>query len=228
LAVRHRIMAAARSRDEADRWLAATVPAAARGPVAMFAFGDDDDALLWTAADSATADGDGTAYLWLLRAGATLRSAPDPSRRARVESALANPTEPYHHMARYLLGLETMEQMLGLAIADDRRAEVAFWIAFRAHCEGRLEEAAEWYRFLVRRGPESEGEVGWALRPLRHWSDAPGWLDAVADPWARAHAGVGAPATPVTAPVAEEPAPTGRHHHRHRRHRSALVPGARS
>lgn len=238
-AVRYRLMAAARSRDEADRWLAATVPPAARGPVAMFAFGDDDDALLWTAADSATADADGTAYLWLLRAGATLRSAPDPARRARVEAAVASPTEPYHHMARYLLGLESMEQMLSLATADDRRAEVAFWIAFRAHCEGRLEEAAEWYRFLVRRGPESEGEVGWALRPLRHWSDAPGWLDAVVDPWAQAHAGVAAPVTaPVAAPVAEEPASThghrrGRHrapggHHRHRRHHPAVAPGARS
>ncbi len=235
LAVRHRLVAAARSPREADRWLEATVPPQGRGPVAMFAFGEGEDALVWSAADSAETDADGTAYLWLLRAGTLLRAPSDPARRAHVEAAVANPTEPYHHMARYLLGLASSEQMLSLATADDRRAEVAFWMAFRAHCEGRLDEAAEWYRFVARRGPESEGEVGWALRPLRRWSDSSGWLDTVVDPWAQAHAGVVPTADPV---AAQEPSSGGRHHrgrHRspggghHRRHHSGLhLHGARS
>lgn len=238
IAVRHRMMAAARSPGEAQRWLEATVPPQGRGPVAMFAFGEVEDALVWSAADGAEADADGTAYLWLLRAGTLLRAPPDAARRARVEAAVASPTNPYHHVTRYLLGLESLEEVLALPTAEDRRAEVAFWVAFRAHCEGRLEEAAEWYRFLVRRGPESEGEVGWALRPLRRWSDEPGWLDAVVDPWASAHAGFVPGAAPPAA--GEEPAEDGRHrrgrhrapgdgHHRHRRHHSQrTVHGGRS
>lgn len=236
-AARHRLMTAVRSREEADRWLETAVPAAARGPVAQFAFGDGDDALVWFAADTAQDDPEHTAYLWLLRAGSLLRSAPDAARRARVEAAVAAPTDPYHHLARYLLGQETLEQALALATTEDRRAEVAFWVGLRAHCEGRLEEAADWYRFVARRGPMSEGEVRWAVAPLRRWSREPFWLDRIADPWAQAHAGTPpAPATETpaaetpSAPAAETPATDDgdRHHrhrapdghHRHRRHHS--------
>lgn len=206
LAVRHGLRARATSRAEADRWLEATVAPASRGPIAMFAFGEGDDALVQTAAATAQVDGDHGPYLTLLRAASSLRGPADPALRASIAASLASPTHDYHRMARYLLGLDPLESMVALATTDERRSEAGFWIGFRALAEGRREEAADWYRFIARRGSEREGEVRWAMRALFEWSAAPVWLDAMGDPRPPGQQD-GAPAS--------EAAPPRRRHRRH-------------
>ncbi len=73
-------------------------------------------------------------------------------------------------MGRYLVGLATEAEMLGLAKTPDRRCEVAYYLGVRARAEGRYEDASEWFLVAVATGQTLEGEYTWATDQLANWA----------------------------------------------------------
>lgn len=200
LVTRHGLRAQERGVAFADRWLAQQVPSSRFGALAEAAFAREADALVWTAADVSP-------RTWLLRAATTLRSPTLSARRGEIPAAgVADALQLY--LARFLLGDVSPASLRPLATTETARAEVAFWTGYRAHIEGRFDEAAGWYRLVARHGDPAQMETRESLKILSRWFAQDRHLADVDDPWVL-----------LRTPAASElPAPqSDRRHRRHRR-----------
>ena len=120
--------------------------------------------LLWTLVEHPES-GPNASTVWLMRAAAwVLDGQPDDAHRRALAAYLRGGArgDDYRTMAGYLMGLETEETMLALAVTSQRRAEVAFYVGLMAQVEGRLRDAVDWYRVSVDTEETSEYEQQWA------------------------------------------------------------------
>ncbi len=74
-------------------------------------------------------------------------------------------------MGRYLLGLETEDQLLALARTSERRTQIAYYVGLEAESEGRISDAIDWYRVVLATGDYKKYEYSFAYLALEAWSD---------------------------------------------------------
>jgi hypothetical protein len=158
----------AKGAAEALAWLERTVPAEDRENLALFAHQEGCDELLWSFA-SASQPGTGSEYLWLLRAAASLRDDAHPHRAEITNWLEINKGNYYLKVARYLAGLETEPAILSIARDSKRRCEVYYFVGFKAMCEGRVRDAADWFTMSVETGAVNNGESRWSSDQLWRW-----------------------------------------------------------
>lgn len=228
---RYELLRKVRGEAVAVPWMRAQVEPPQRGPLSMYVYEAYADELMWSVVEPPPGAPSGADYVWLLRAATSLRRGPADARRAEIERYFndANGTD-YRAMGRYLFGKIGPREVLAVARTADRRCEVSYLIALKAHCEGHTVEAADWYRLTLLTGNAREGEYGWARHTLSEWADRMESLERIAqNPWPALAARNGAPprtlapATPAPATATgETPAPeetSSQHGRRHRRSR---------
>lgn len=225
---RYELLRKLRGEAVAVPWIRSEVEAPQRGPLGMYVYGAFADELMWSAVEPPPGAPSHSDYVWLLRAATSLRRGPADARRAEIERYFNDPSgTDYRTMGRYLLGKVDLRAVLALARTDDRRCEVSYVIALKAHCEGRTAEAADWYRLTLLTGHAREGEYGWARDTLYAWATRMESLERIArDPWPEFATRDGAPPRTLApaAPTGDAPAPAeppprhGRGHRRSRRH----------
>jgi len=161
----YRHLSALRSPEEAAAWLREQVPNHILAPMSMEIYRDPNKfALLWELYPDPGAVQHGE-MIWLLRACAALREGIEehPKREALMAYYVAPSDNPYDLMGKHLLGLASVQDLLVLAADNPKRlCEVAYYIGLRAHTEGRLREAADWYHTSVATGLLQNGEYRWA------------------------------------------------------------------
>src|SRR5262249_29853874 len=82
-----------------------------------------------------------------------------------------NPQQHYHPIGQYLLGLASERDVWPLATDAEHRCQIAFFFGWKAHAEGRYEEASDWYRIAVETASHMNWEYNWAYRILKGWYD---------------------------------------------------------
>ena len=69
-------------------------------------------------------------------------------------------------------GLETEQAVLAEGAGRDRAAAVAYYVALKAHTEGRYADALLWYRASMDTGSGSTPEYSLAFEQLMKWHRA--------------------------------------------------------
>ncbi|HEY9384093.1 MAG TPA: hypothetical protein VIP80_11335 [Gemmatimonadales bacterium] len=156
---------------EALQWMRGAVPPELREPASMIFYREGEGGLLWELIGEPQT-GDHGRFVWLMRAAAAVDSglAGDPHRAQFLAYYGQAGKDAYFVMGRYLLGLATEAEMLGLAKTPDRRCEVAYYLGVRARAEGRYEDASDWFLVAVATGETLEGEYTWATDQLANWA----------------------------------------------------------
>jgi len=169
------IYALRRDRDgemEAREWLEGSIPPQMRNPMSMIFFERGQDEPLWDFFPEPLGGGPGGQYIWLLRAVSFLRAdKPIAEHRERLDGYYSpEPRGFYDHIGRYLMDLETMEEVWAAAgMNPKRRAEAIYFFGIKAQSENDVENAVRWYRVAVESGRNKQGEVGWSYHQLLLW-----------------------------------------------------------
>ena len=192
----------------------------AREAALPLAFAAGDDALVWhLGGASPTSDAS------LFEAAALRRGAPDDARRGRVTATLGRRTDLASRLASLVLCVGALDAARTLAATPRLRSRTAYWVGFRAACEGRGDDAREWWRFVARHGDDGAPEAAWARAALWAQSARGAWGTPTRDTWtvapstpvARPTAPVAVPAAVPAAPTEPAPAPDARVRHHHGR-----------
>lgn len=164
----YRHLKAWRGKEVALEWLRKQIPLAMLPATSMIMYENDRYELLWDLFDAAQGRDDD--FTWLMRASAAVKQAPDGKQRTLLREHYATPTGNHYHAAgRFLSGLITEGDLLGLALDPKRRCELAYYVGLRAQGEGRYAEASDWYRVSVETGLANNGEYRWAHATLARW-----------------------------------------------------------
>jgi len=164
---------AARGKNAAIDWLRQTVPHEKVTEAAYLAFENGDYEVLWELVQDPSAT-DPSGFLWLLRAAVSLKLGQHQTPRKEElvnHYQQADPQQHYHLIGRYLLGLASERDVLPLATDAAHRCQIAFFLGWKAHAEGRYEEASDWYRIAVETASHTNWEYNWAYRILKVWNN---------------------------------------------------------
>ncbi|MEW5854564.1 MAG: hypothetical protein AB2A00_37655 [Myxococcota bacterium] len=158
--------------EEAARtWLKSQVPPPLHPPFPMFAFGVGEDTLLWgiTAEPSGNTEHDD--FAWLMRAAAAARSpALMEKHREELNKHYEGPRRGYYDdLGRFMMGRLEESAVLAHTGNPKRICEVAYYVGLKAHSEGRVRDAVDWYRATVETGARTNGEYRWAHTQLAQW-----------------------------------------------------------
>lgn len=156
---------------EANKWLKQIVPAKARNPLSMFLFADKHYDQLWEFNENPGSEYGGE-FVWLLRAAAWV----DDNRKNEVyhNKLVAyyrkHKDNFYERLGRYLLDMETAQNVINAAEADqDKLCEYSYYFGIKAQRDGDIEKASDWYHVTVGTGLQKEGEYRWAFYRLWDW-----------------------------------------------------------
>ncbi|WP_434383030.1 hypothetical protein [Melittangium boletus] len=165
---------AAKSEPEALAWLKSAVPERMREPMSMFAFAEQEDAVLWDVVPVSDATGETADYVWLMRAAASTRSHDTTPARQQALTQRFSADRPgfYHQLGRHLLGQVPEEAARAAATTPKNREELPFFLGLKAQADGRFEDAVAWYRNCVETGNPRNGEYRWALAELNRMRQA--------------------------------------------------------
>jgi len=163
--------------EAALSWLRKGIPGPLVNPSSMIFFEQKQYELLWTFIQDP--QGDGSDFIWLLRAAAFLKSGGSmnshkPELMQYYSSHNSRISIPYYssyydQIGRYLMGLQSEEETIALAKTDKQKCEVSYYLGVKAESEGRMEDASDWYRVSVETGLEKNGEFRYALNQLYYW-----------------------------------------------------------
>lgn len=165
---RYSLRAQVQGEQAALDWIMAQTPPPHRAALAQGAFARGVDAVVWTVYTPTPGEPQWD-YFQLLRAAGTLRTPALGAHRDEVLAAVATPRDRNGHYARYLLGAAPASSIVSQAHDESARAEVAFWLGFRAVSEGRRADAATWYALAARHGPGADLETRLAHEALSSW-----------------------------------------------------------
>ena len=171
----------AQGAEPALAWLRNLVPPERRNPLSVKAFYTRSYELLWTFIDVPKPENE--QVVWLMRAAAV---AIEPSTRDRhlvdVRKYFDRADgDVYFRIGRYLVGLETLDEMMVVASTPSLRCAAAFYAGVKAEGEGRYEAASDWYRVAVETNQMHEMGRHMSFRTLRRWSDTGKTLKGIAD-----------------------------------------------
>ena len=201
--------------EAAMAWLRGAVDPAMRAPLSIAAWPFHETEVLWTLV-APEGEADHAESVWLLRQCDALRHGAAYPHRAALDAHYAAPAaSDYATMARYLRGEVTLPALLGVAVSEKRRTEVAYYVGLRAQAEGRVADATDWFTFALLAGTLHDGEHTWSRTALRRWCERGEPVAALsAHPWISPRDDDEEPAA-----TSATPPPPERRHQRSRRHR---------
>lgn len=162
-------------------WIRPRIPSRVLSDVSQVMFQEGAGELMWELVPNPET----TRYppgLWLMRAAAFVHAQDtDPARQTALMDYYGTPSgDDYVAMGRYLMGLESQDSLLALALTAERRCEIAYYIGLKAEGERRYRDAAAWYRLVLETGQTREYEYGLALDALSSWRNSARSLDLLA------------------------------------------------
>jgi hypothetical protein len=161
----------ARGEAEAIRWVSGQVKGPDLSRFRLFVHEEGHHELLW-ALPTEDVPGPDRDYVLLLRAAACLVFGPShPSHAETVREVSAARGSYYVEIARHLLGERDETAMLRMARSMKLKAEIYYFLGFKAQHEGRVRDAGDWYQMSVATGAITNAEPRWALRQLSRWAE---------------------------------------------------------
>lgn len=167
----YKYLKAWKGEEEALRWLRENLPQNMREAGSLDYYNEEEFDLLWTLVEPLPGK-ELSPWTWLLRSAAAVFRGldKDPHREALLAHYSDSSPDYYHALGRYLLGLENATDVERLAMSAKERSEAAYFFGVRALGEGRVPEAADWYRVVIETEPP-EAVMLLARRALTRWSD---------------------------------------------------------
>jgi hypothetical protein len=154
-------------------WLERRVPAPQRDVLSMFAFSEDTPEVLWKLVPEKPDHGRDSEFTWLMRAATVIAHGKQAEPHYAAVLAYFKDAKATHYaqLGKYLLGLadEASDEPFIKDASD--ACEAAFYIAHKADAEGRLDDAAAYYRVSVEAGTPQEGEYRWSYNRLAAMRD---------------------------------------------------------
>lgn len=161
-----------KGRDEATRWLHDNIPQNLREVASADFYDEEDFDLLWTIVEPLPGK-DLLPYTWLLRAGAAAYRGldRDPHRAELLAHYQKRDDAEFEfQLGRYVLGLDDAAVVAGLPMSRKQRSQAEYFFGVRALAEGRVSDAADWYRVVIE--TESPQEILLLARhALGRWAD---------------------------------------------------------
>ena len=111
-------------------------------------------------------------YLWLQKVAAWIALGKKPSHlRGEITVHYQIYSRDYHHtIGRYLTGMATKDQLLGMMQTPRQRCEFSYYIGLSERLRGNYEEAAKWYQLCLETLLKDTNEYNYALEELSRWS----------------------------------------------------------
>ncbi len=159
--------------DLALEWLAARVPGEVADRVAQLAHRRGAAEAMWL--NPAEPADPKAGHLWLLRA-AEARLSADREREQALRERFAAPRADFHGtLTRHLLGLAAEAEVFRLVRSPQEVYTLAYFLGAKAEAEGRVADAAAWYRVVLESGvftsaPDRDGAVPHYSR-LQWWQE---------------------------------------------------------
>ena len=170
----YRYMKRALGDEAAADWLRKEVATADDATLAMLhmhAYGADAGEVQWIVPIPKVRENT-VENLWLMRVATAIRDSVGTS--AQLEQLNAYFATPgagkYRHFARYLLGLEPADSILGLRLDPRGQGEACYYLALKHQSEGNVRAAAEWFTRCLEVNVRSNGEHHWAMLQLSAWA----------------------------------------------------------
>ncbi|HJR53118.1 MAG TPA: hypothetical protein VJ982_05335 [Gemmatimonadota bacterium] len=151
-------------------WIRPRIPSKVLSQVSRVMYTEAADELLWELIPRPE-DTEYPDVLWLMRAASGIRSEAKPHYRELLEHYRVARGSDFDVMGRYLLGLETEDQLLELARTPERRTQIAYYVGLKAESEGRISDAIDWYRVVLETGDSKKYEYSFAYLALEAWSN---------------------------------------------------------
>lgn len=159
-------------KESALAWLKTAIPEPMLNPASMVFFKAREPDLLWDMIPDAS--GSFSEWVWLIRAAAAIRdSAPGPERMEQLREYFGRASDdPVQLLGRYLLNLQSEEDVLRYPWPADRVYEAAYFLGLKNQCDGKLAQASDWYQVVLDLARENTGEFHWAQDQLNDWAMA--------------------------------------------------------
>jgi hypothetical protein len=176
--------------DDALEWLQSVLPEQKRANFAYSLFWSAQYKLLWDYMKTPeNTDNPGLVWLFRAAADAKLGSQNNPHHK-ELDAFFQQPAPILEkaftrdkillHAGKFLLGLETKEQFLKLAVDSNNLCKIAYFVALKAESEGDYVTASKWYRLAIETGQNTTTVYNWAWETLAVWQQSGKDLDFVA------------------------------------------------
>jgi tetratricopeptide (TPR) repeat protein len=106
---------------------------------------------------------------WLFRAVIVARHRSSPHRAEVAKYFETQDAGRYHVMGRAVIGMEPETAVTALATDIHQRCEAAFYLGAAAEGQGKIEDAADWYRAALETNLIQENEYHFAYNQLSTW-----------------------------------------------------------
>jgi hypothetical protein len=156
--------------EKAVNWLKEKVAIGSWIDAGMLFYDSGEYDLLW-AADGEPLNSIANEYNWLLRAAAWAKGGrAEGEWRERLLAFFRRPGRIYYHqIGAFLMGLVPQKDLIAMAKSDKQKCEIAYYLGAECEGQGRLDEAARWYRVCTGTELDKNAEYRWAFRTTDTW-----------------------------------------------------------
>ncbi|NTV28987.1 MAG: tetratricopeptide repeat protein [Candidatus Omnitrophica bacterium] len=174
ITVMYRYLKAASGVAAADAFVDQNVPPQAVGPWIMILYKNGESELMLRKLKDLHEGPKFVEFDWLERvlAWESMGRLPAEEGEALTQHYQDPVEDPYNLLGRFLMGLVSLDDLLGALVTDKQRCEFSYYIGLSKRLAMRFEEAANWYFICLETQLRNNGELHWANDELFWWAHA--------------------------------------------------------